>query len=60
MACLSRIVFPGLPHRVTQRSNRRMQTFFIDKDYVLYRDLLAEAACKAGGGELSAFSKLSP
>jgi REP-associated tyrosine transposase len=60
MERLSRIVFPGLPHRVTQRANRRLQPFFIDKDYVLYRDLLAEAACKAGGEELSAFRKLSP
>jgi putative transposase len=33
---------------VTQRGNRRRQTFFGDEDYMLYRDLLAEAADKAG------------
>jgi REP-associated tyrosine transposase len=43
MARLSRIVISGMPHRVTQRANRRLQTFFIDKDYVLYRNLLGFA-----------------
>jgi putative transposase len=33
---------------VTQRGNRRLQTFFEDGDYALYRDLLAGAADKAG------------
>lgn len=33
---------------MTQRGNRRGQTFFGDSDYVLYRDLLATAADKAG------------
>jgi len=37
----------GLPYHVTQRGNRRAQTFFEDGDYALYRDLLAEAAVKA-------------
>ena len=32
---------------MTQRGNRREQTFFEDGDYVLYRELLAEAAAKA-------------
>jgi putative transposase len=35
---------------VTQRGNRRLQTFLEDGDYALYRDLLAEAADKAGAG----------
>ena len=48
MARLARIVVPGLPHHVTQRGNRRGQTFFEDDDYELYRDLLSEAAKKAG------------
>ena len=48
MARLSRLVLPGLPHHVTQRGNRRAQTFFNDGDYALYRDLLADAAKKAG------------
>jgi REP-associated tyrosine transposase len=47
MARLSRIVIPGLPHHITQRGNRRAQTFFEQGDYALYRDLLCEAARKA-------------
>jgi putative transposase len=48
MARLPRLALPGLPHHVTQRGNRRQQTFFCDDDYELYRDLLADAAEKAG------------
>jgi putative transposase len=48
MARLARIVLPGVPYHVTQRGNRRQQTFFEDGDYALYRDLLAEAARRAG------------
>ena len=48
MARLSRLVLAGQPHHVTQRGNRRGQTFFEEGDYELYRDLLAEAARKAG------------
>ncbi|MCZ4342266.1 transposase [Sphingomonadaceae bacterium G21617-S1] len=47
MARLPRLVLPGLPYHVTQRGNRRQQTFFGDEDYALYRDLLAEAAERA-------------
>ena len=36
------MVAPGLPHHVTQRGNRRMETFFCDDDYAEYRKLLAE------------------
>jgi REP element-mobilizing transposase RayT len=50
MARLARIVIPGIPYHVTQRGNRRQQTFFEDGDYALYRDLLAEAARRAGAG----------
>jgi hypothetical protein len=38
----------GIPRHVTQRGNRREQTFFADGDYALYRDLLAVAAGRAG------------
>ena len=48
MARLSRLVVPGHPHHVTQRGNGRGQVFFEDGDYELYRDLLSEAARKAG------------
>src|SRR5271169_4386061 len=42
MARLARVVVPGLPHHVTQRGNRRQQTFFADDDYRAYVDLMAE------------------
>jgi putative transposase len=48
MVRLPRLVLPGHPYHVTQRGNRRAPTFFEDGDYALYRDLLAEAADKAG------------
>jgi putative transposase len=48
MARLPRLVIPGIPYHVTQRGNRRQQTFFEEADYSLYRDLLAQSAEKAG------------
>ena len=48
MARLPRLVLPGIPYHVTQRGNRRAQTFFEEGDYALYRDLLAQAADRAG------------
>lgn len=48
MARLPRFVLPGIPHHVTQRGNRREQTFFEDGDYALYLDLLAQAAQRHG------------
>ena len=30
---IARIVVPGYPHHITQRGNRRQQTFFNDDDY---------------------------
>ena len=41
---IARIVAPGLPHHVTQRGNRRMQTFFRDEDYQEYLTLLPTGA----------------
>jgi putative transposase len=41
MARLARVVIPGLPHHVTQRGNRRLETFFGDQDYGFYLSLLA-------------------
>ena len=41
MARIPRVVVPGLPHHVTQRGNRRQQTFFSDEDYAEYRRLMA-------------------
>lgn len=48
MARLARVVVPGLPHHVTQRGNRRGPTFFEERDYRLYRDLLGAAASASG------------
>ena len=42
------MILPGVPHHVTQRGNRREQTFFEDGDYALYLDLLAEGAERHG------------
>ena len=47
MSRLARLVLRGIAYHVTQRGNRRGQTFFEDGDYALYRDLLSEAAQKA-------------
>ena len=40
MARLARVVAPGYPHHVTQRGNRRQETFFREDDYRVYRDLM--------------------
>ncbi|MBU4274059.1 MAG: transposase [Planctomycetes bacterium] len=42
MARIARVIAPGLPHHVTQRGNRRQQTFFCDDDYREYLSLMAE------------------
>jgi hypothetical protein len=42
MARLARVVVPGVPHHVTQRGNRRQETFFLESDYIAYLDLMAE------------------
>jgi putative transposase len=39
---MARLVVPGLPHHITQRGNRRQQTFFRDEDYAAYVELMAE------------------
>ena len=42
MARIARVIVPGLPHHVTQRGNRRQQTFFHDDDYQAYLGLMSE------------------
>jgi len=42
MLRIARIIAPGIPHYVTQRGNRRMETFFCDEDYQDYLTLMAE------------------
>jgi putative transposase len=42
MARIARVIAPGFPHHVTQRGNRRQDTFFCEDDYQAYLDLMAE------------------
>jgi putative transposase len=42
MGRLARVVAAGIPHHVTQRGNRRQQTFFCEDDYREYISLMAE------------------
>jgi putative transposase len=54
MARLARVVVPGHPHHITQRGNRRQQTFFSRDDYAAYKSLLAEW-CSACGVSILAY-----
>ena len=42
MGRIARVVASGLPHHITQRGNRRQQTFYYDEDYRAYIGLMAE------------------
>lgn len=42
MARLARAVIPGIPHHITQRGNRRQETFFSEDDYRVYLELMAQ------------------
>ncbi|MBI4356431.1 MAG: transposase, partial [Gammaproteobacteria bacterium] len=42
MARMARVVAPGFPHHITQRGNRRQQTFFQEEDYRTYIRLMAK------------------
>ena len=46
MARLARVIAPGMPHHVTQRGNRRQQTFSGEEDYQHYLELMAQF-CRA-------------
>ena len=46
MARMARVVAPGFPHHITQRGNRRQETFFAKADYDAYVDLMAEWCAK--------------
>ena len=48
MARLARAVVAGYPHHITQRGNRRQQTFFCDDDYEAYLALMAEWCGRCG------------
>jgi putative transposase len=45
---------PGVPHHITQRGNRRQETFFGDEDYEAYLDLMAER-CRHWGVAIWAY-----
>jgi len=45
---------PGIPHHVTQRGNRRRETFLCDEDYETYPALMAEWCGERTGRPLSA------
>jgi putative transposase len=51
MGRLARAVAAGVPHHVTQRGNRRQQTFFQESDYAEYLGLMAQW-CGRGGVEI--------
>ena len=55
MARIARVVVPGVPHHVTQRGNRRLETFFNDGDYRAYIDLLAALSAGRYNPKLAAF-----
>ena len=48
MARLARIVVPGVAHHVVQRGNRRQDTFFDERDYSVYRGLIADSCREQG------------
>ena len=49
MVRIARVVAPGFPHHITQRGNRRQETFFNDEDYQAYRELLSEWSSLCNG-----------
>jgi len=48
MARLARVVVAGYPHHITQRGNRRQQTFFCDEDYEEYIALMSQWCYQLG------------
>jgi len=54
MARIARVVIPGYPHHITQRGNRRQETFFCKEDYALYKERMTRW-CKRYGGEIWAY-----
>ena len=41
MARIARVIAIGYPHHITQRGNRRQQTFFGEEDYIAYIELMS-------------------
>ncbi len=40
---MARVVVPDVPHHITQRGNRRLQTFFSDNDYRQYINIMRQS-----------------
>jgi len=51
---MARAVIPTIPHHITQRGVRRMETFFDDEDYEMYLSLMREW-CLSSGIEIWAY-----
>jgi len=51
---MARAVIPTIPHHITQRGVRRMETFFDDEDYEMYLSLMREW-CLSSGVEIWAY-----
>lgn len=47
MARMARVVVPGYPHHITQRGNRKQETFFKSSDYRAYLRMVAKAKVEA-------------
>ena len=54
MPRIARVTVPSVTHHITQRGNRRQKTFFNNKDYATYIDLMAEW-CNRCGVEIWAY-----
>ena len=48
MARMARVVVAGYPHHITQRGNRRQDTFFCADDYQRYLELMSEYTRESG------------
>ncbi len=48
MGRIARVIVSGIPHHITQRRNRRQQTFFSERDYRYYIEQMSEwcSRCK--------------
>jgi len=42
MQRIARVAVPRGPYHITQRGNRRQKTFFNNKDYTTYIEMMAE------------------
>jgi len=58
MARIARVVAPRVPHHITQRGNRRQETFFGAEDYQAYMALMAEW-CRSCEVEVWAYCLMS-